>query len=473
MVVRLEKSLCAPLHPGMAAISRLGVSLLAITIASSAHAQSSQSIGDVFYIALENQDFIRPAPSQQHEQIYGNPAAPFINSLVTPGNPNAVQTSFARNYQDVSPTLFPGEPNYIWSEAGIASTNPNEPPYTDSNPYQRKGNIVDARNLSALLQQKYGTSGWRSYQEDTDLLNTAGLNFNSAGGTLTNNVASPNQYEVPLTYFCDHSANRGCKSGTSSDYVNPYNGSHEYFYVPWHDGQLYFKGTNGGDNPTMSNPEARYYAPLQQLAADLANNTVAKYNWITPDEFNDMHSPLYTNFTYHGVTYMARTAQQEIPLGDNFLSIVVPEIMASQAYKNNGLIVIWNEETEGDIPAGHTNGFDGTEIIISPLAKGNAYSNHIRYTHSSDLRRMQEIFGVSAPGGGYLGGATDSNDLSDLFKPGVIPNTLPGLGPSYLGGAGAILVPSGVPETNTWTMLLIGFASLASAAWRLKSAVRE
>ena len=36
-----------------------------------------------------------------------------------------------------------------------------------------------------------------------------------------------------------------------------------------------------------------------------------------------------------------------IAQGDNFLSMIVPQIMASQAYKNNGAIVIWYDETEG------------------------------------------------------------------------------------------------------------------------------
>ena len=387
----------------------IGVALFAIIIASSAHAAS---IGDVFYIPLVNHNFIQTATGKKHDQIYGNPAAPFINSLVTPGNPNAAQTSFALNYQDVSPTLYPSEPNFVWAEAGIASTNPAQPPYKDENPYQSTNNIVNAPNLSGLLQQKYGTSGWRSYEEDTDLLNTAGQNFNSAGGTLTSNAASPGQYEAPLTSF----------HGTSADYVNPYNGSHQYFFAPWHDGQLYFADTNGGDNRTSSNPEAGYYAPLQQLTSDLANNRVARYNWIAPDEYNDMHSSLSTPFTYHGVTYGANPNQEAIALGDNFLSIVVPEIMASQAYKNNGLIVIWDDQTEGDKQEGFTKGFDGTEIIISPLAKGNAYSNRIHYTHSSDLRTMQEIFGL---GPSYLGGAANAHDLSDLFMAGVIPPSLP------------------------------------------------
>jgi len=34
--------------------------------------------------------------------------------------------------------------------------------------------------------------------------------------------------------------------------------------------------------------------------------------------------------------------------GDNFLSIIVPAIMASPAYKNDGAIIIWWDESEDD-----------------------------------------------------------------------------------------------------------------------------
>src|SRR5262249_15838768 len=153
--------------------------------------------------------------------------------------------------------------------------------------------------------------------------------------------APQNQWTVPLSSF----------SGTSTAYTNPYNGSNQYNFAPKHDGQLFYTATNGSTlsaaNFSPSNPETQFYAPLQQLQTDLNNNTVARYNVITPDQFNDMHSSLNTNFTYKGVTYNANTDQEAIALGDNFLSQIVPKIMASQAYKNNGAIVIWYDETEG------------------------------------------------------------------------------------------------------------------------------
>src|SRR5262249_15453287 len=130
-------------------------------------------------------------------------------------------------------------------------------------------------------------------------------------------------------------------------------------------------------------------------------------------------------FAYNGTTWAHNTDQQAIAIGDHFLSQIVPQIMASQAYKNNGVLMIWFDETE----RGNTTSFTLPEIVISPLARGNASNSPLVYTHSSDLKSLQELFGVAAPGGGFLGDATTAgtNDLSDMFVPGVFT-------PSALGG---------------------------------------
>jgi hypothetical protein len=412
----------------------IGVSLFALLVATSAQAQQ---IGDVFYIALENHNFTQPStvPAGTPQQLSGNPAAPYLNSLVTPGNPNAANVSFAGNYQNVSPNQHPSEPNYVYQVAGLTG------PLNDNDPYPN--NIVNAPNLGQIMAAKGET--WRSYQEDVDQVPTSGSVNQPAPNSLSSTVAPKNQWTVPTTSF----------SGTSTAYTNPYNGSDQYNYAVKHNPFPFFTATNGGTatapNTSPSNPQSQNYAPLQQLKTDLNNNSVAQFNWITPDQYNDMHSSLNTSFTYNGVTYAAGTDQEAVALGDNFLSIVVPEIEASQAFKDNGVIVIWNDETEGDEDVGSTAGFDGTEIVISPLAKGNAYTNNVLYTHASDLVTLQNIFKVAGPGGvdGYLGGAGGANSLADLFKAGVIP--------------------SAIPEPSTWVMMGLGFAGLAGAgAYRRK-----
>src|SRR5580692_6333279 len=96
----------------------IGVSLFALLVATSAQAQQ---IGDVFYIALENHNFTQPStvPAGTPDQLLGNPAAPFLNSLVTPGNPNAADVSYASNYQNVSPTQHPSEPNFVFQVSAL------------------------------------------------------------------------------------------------------------------------------------------------------------------------------------------------------------------------------------------------------------------------------------------------------------------------------------------------------------------
>ena len=397
--------------------------ILAGTLLAAGQAQATAlpTVKHVFVIALENHNFTQPPTYTATGQLYGNPAAPYLNSLVTPGNANAAQVSYASHYNNViynGSTVHPSEPNYVWAEAGKPG------PLNDKDPYP--GNIVSGPNLSALIAAS-GQS-WKSYQEDTDLAK-------NASNKLTSTVLDQSQWTVPLKSV----------SGTSADYTNAYNGSHQYNYAAKHNPQVFFEATNGGNDLSSSNPQAHNYAPLQQLQTDLTNNTVADYNWITPNQYNDMHSALSGGFTYNGVHYTGD--QAEIAQGDNFLSQIIPMIMASQAYQDNGAIIIWNDEDEGD-NAGTDSLFSGAEIVISPLAKGNAYNSTISLNHSSDVLTMQELFGVT---GTPLGDAAHATDLSDLFKAGAI---------------------SGVPEPTNWALMLGGFGLVGGAMRRRKLSLR-
>src|SRR5579883_1345322 len=364
----------------------------------------SKKLKHIVIIDMENHNFTQPSSdTTAPNQILGNSAAPYQNSLITPGNPNAAQVSYASAYHNVlatpsgnNPSIHPSEPNYIWQEAGDNFGVAN-----DNDPYKEPGgtNQDTTLHLSALLDQA-GIS-WKSYQEDIDLAK-------NANGQLTNTVLPKDQWVVPLSSF----------SGTSPDYTNPYNGSHQYNFATKHDGHLFFTDSNGGNDPTPANSRASQYAPLQQLEDDLAHNNVATYNLITPDQYNDSHTALSDGFDYHGVHYTGD--QAAIAQGDNFLSIIIPKIMASDAYKDNGAIVIWWDETEGTNQNDYSHTLE--EIVISPLAKGNAYESRVNYTHSSDLKSWQELFDVYTPNGGFLGDANspDVNDLSDLFKKGAL-----------------------------------------------------
>lgn len=359
------------------------------------------SVKTIFVIAMENHNWTQPTTQTSPGQVFGNPAAPYINSLVTPGDPNAAQTAYATNYLNTGVGIHPSEPNYIWAEAGS-----NLGVLNDNTPFQVPGgtNQTTINSLSNFLQKAGRT--WRSYQEDTDV-------------NLTNNQPLPKgQYTVPLSNL----------AGNFSSGTNAYNGSTQYNYAAKHNPMVFFTTTNGGNDPSTSNPLAQKYAPLQQLQTDLTNNTVVQYNWITPNQFNDMHTALTGGFTYNGTNYTGD--QAAIAQGDNFLKILIPQIMASQAYQNDGAIVIWFDESEGGDDSSRTL----PEIIISPDAKGNAYTNNILYTHSSDLLTMQEIFGV----GPCLLDACNATDLSDLFKAGTIVDIYSALqNPGFSGTPGS------------------------------------
>ncbi len=108
------------------AITLLGAAVAGVLLAAQsvraddgwAKNKHNDGVGDIFVIALENHNFTQPGTQTSPQQILGNPAAPFLNSLITPGNPNAAQVSYALNYYNAGMNVHPSEPNYVWAEAG-------------------------------------------------------------------------------------------------------------------------------------------------------------------------------------------------------------------------------------------------------------------------------------------------------------------------------------------------------------------
>jgi hypothetical protein len=400
-----------------------GLAILASLGCLNALAQNDdddREIKHVFVIALENHNWTQPTTvAGKIQPVYQNSNAPFINSLVngtatTYINGRLVniskQVAYATAYHNVlatesgsNPHIHPSEPQYIWAEAGTNFGILNDDdPYADNPPNAQ----TTTEHLSGLLQKKGRT--WKSYQEDTDL--------QTSNGHLTNLPLAPSAWTVPLVSLSGVFA--------AGSYLNAYDDSMQYNYAPKHNPMVYFADTNGGNDNSTSNPLRLNYAPLQQLAFDLADGRVADYNWITPDQYNDQHSALTGGFA--GLTGDA----SQIKAGDNAISRLVPMIMTSRAYKEGGAIILWWDESEADGESGdNADDFNHTigEIVISPLAHENEgglpYASSIPYSHSSDLRTMQEIFHVRTTGGSspYLGDAVNASDLSDLFQPGVIP----------------------------------------------------
>lgn len=237
------------------------------------------------------------------------------------------------------PGLHPSEPNYIWLEAGdnLGITNDADPGANHkSTPDHLVSQLVKA-NIS-----------WKAYAEDIS-------------GTT-----------CPLT-------------GTG-------------LYAPKHTPQIYFDDVTNTNDVNSANCKA-HVRPFAELKTDLQSNTVARYNFITPNLCNDMHGET-TGFTCNIFT------TDVIKLGDDWLAANVPAILNSSAYKNGGVLFVLFDEADG---IGSAQDGPIPMIVLSAKAKVN-YKNAIKYTHSSMLRTLEAIFGVP-----YLRGAMSSNDLSDFF----------------------------------------------------------
>ena len=330
---------------------------------------SNSPIGDVFVILMENHNWTQPSSFTAVPQVQGSASAPYINNTLTRIG------AYANNYENAGAGVHPSEPNYIWLEAGssLGVTNDADP----TNPANR----FNAPNFTQQLDNA-GIS-WKSYQEDIDLDGTGRL-------------LPPSQWTVPLS----------STSGTRSDGT-------QWNYAPKHNPDVFFDNNIGataanGFTPDPHDPfGVAHNQPLQQFYRDLLTGNVGKFNYITPNQYNDMHS------VRNGSTDL-------IAQGDNWLGQNVPIIMASPEYKNNGVImVVWDESEGGD-----TSQFTIPFFLISPLAKAGHF-NDVPYSHSSTLKTLEEIEGV----GPFLGGAANpgTNDLRDLFLPGVLtPSSLKG-----------------------------------------------
>jgi phosphatidylinositol-3-phosphatase len=162
-------------------------------------------------------------------------------------------------------------------------------------------------------------------------------------------------------------------------------------YATKHNPMVFFNDVTNTNDPNSSYCIA-HVRPYTELAPDLQHNTQARYNFITPNLCDDMHDT-------------CAPINDSVKQGDTWLAQNLPAILNSQAYKNGGIVFItWDEGEGGDGPIGM--------IVLSPDAKGGGYSNTIRYTHSSTLRTLEEIFGVTP----LLGDAARATDLRDLFK---------------------------------------------------------
>ena len=308
-----------------------------------ASAQMSK-VKTVWVILMENHNWTgnNAGAAFGDPDIKGNRLAPYANGKL-------LDTSAHAEQYFNPPNNHPSQPNYLWLEAGtnfgvLADTQPGQP------------QLNTHLHLTRLLEDA-GIS-WTAYAEPdfgSPVFDVCPLNFNFL-----------DVEHLPFVYFNDVNRGLNFKSAERIAHVRPY----------------------------------------YQLATDLANQTSARYNFITPNVCHDGHE---------GVSPCDALEERNNTLrADTWLRQNVPLILNAAEYKSGGaLFIIWDEgEDSGEFSDGPIGFF-----LLSPFAKGGgrtAYSNSIHYDHSSTLKTLQEIFQVEP----LLGAAADpqTNDLSDFFK---------------------------------------------------------
>ena len=263
--------------------------------------------------------------------ISGSPEAPYINRTLVP------MAAVANNYFN-PPGNHPSLPNYLWMESGQSFGI-----HDDGLPSQHR--LSTHAHLTKLLQN--AGVPWHAYEE-------------SISGKV-----------CPLTA------------------EGPVDSNGSNLYEPKHIPQIYFSDMTGGRNP-YSSYCIQHVRPLAELATDLRNNTIGRYNFITPDMCHDGHDSCGGN---------------EIAHIDSWLAAFMPLLLNSAQYKAGRatIFIATDEAANGDGPI--------TFMALGHSVK-HGYKNEIRYTHSSLLRTLEEIFKVSP----LLGHAAYATDLRDLFS---------------------------------------------------------
>lgn len=164
-------------------------------------------------------------------------------------------------------------------------------------------------------------------------------------------------------------------------------GSSAKNYTIHHDPFLYFQDIR------TNSARCQQSVPLTQLDNDLQNGTVPNFAWITPNLIHDMHDGSVAD-------------------GDRWLASSVPRILDSDAWKQNGaLIITWDEGSTNQSCCGIAAGGRVPLLVLTPNGP-TGYHSTTPASHYSLLRTIEELWGLE-----QLGHSGDSNvsSLADLF----------------------------------------------------------
>ena len=318
--------------------ARLAIAILTVTSCAMDEEVDESTVDDGLTAgpSVIQHVFVIAMENHADSSIYGNDDhAPFIQTLIK-------DYGRAVNFIDKLPSL-PSEPHYVWMEAGTNSFADHT--FTGDGDPSSSNNTSSTAHLSTQIVA--AGKSWMSYQEG----------LNSDTGT--------------------------CPVKSSGNYAAKHN--------PF----VFFEDVSGV-TPSRTNAFcAAHHKPLTALATDLANDTVADYNFITPNLCHDMHSNFCSGFF------------DPIKQGDTWLSDNVPAILDYINTHSGALFIVWDEPegSTGHIPL----------IVLGPHVKPGHIST-FRYSHSSLVKTVELILQLP-----LLSRVEHSNSFRPFFEPGFYP----------------------------------------------------
>ncbi|MFY9912696.1 MAG: alkaline phosphatase family protein [Candidatus Sulfotelmatobacter sp.] len=149
----------------------------------------------------------------------------------------------------------------------------------------------------------------------------------------------------------------------------------------------------------QSSTQAANVVPFTQLVTDMANNNLPDYAFITPDVNDDAHNC--------PIGMSTCTSDQMLAAADQWLSTNIAPLLASTAFQNSLLIVVFDESEDSDTEHG---GGHVPCVLVSPKVKAG-YQSTTLYQHESTLRLMMESLGVTD----LPGAAANAPDMTEFF----------------------------------------------------------
>ena len=303
----------------MRAMSHMSVPTRVLTVAAAlaaaaggaTSARAVDTLGPVFVIAMENHNWTQPAGQTSPQQIYQNPAAPYHQQ---PGHARQrqrpVRFVLPRNYHNSGVGIHPSEPNYIWNEAGT-----NFGVLNDNDPFGTGGtNQNTNQHLTGLMQASGGPPGSRTRKTST-----------------WPRPGQPADQHRPAARTSGPSRSPASAARRPA-YTNPYNGSNQYNYAVKHDGAALLHRHQRRQQRHPHQPRRRTLRPAAAAAdgPDQQHRRQVQLDHPRPVQRHAHGADRRLHLQRHPLTGDPANIAQ----GDNFLSIVVPQIMASDAYQN-------------------------------------------------------------------------------------------------------------------------------------------